>query len=150
MLTVGTFNLAMWMFWAILTVFGFVSSLKKMTERATERYCARRRRRIARKRERAGRERVAQAARLAKLAFPAEEPTVIYSNAPGTGSGQLPTARPIPVTRALGGPDDPGQGPPFIATRSFRSNATTKATPEPIETTVLSFRGAPRLRAGSA
>src|SRR5262249_16227437 len=41
-LTVGTFNLAMWLFWAIVTVFGFVSSLKRMAERITERYFARR------------------------------------------------------------------------------------------------------------
>ena len=48
LLTVGAFNLAMWLFWAVLTVFGFVSSLKRMTERATERYCARRKLRRAR------------------------------------------------------------------------------------------------------
>ena len=39
-------------------MFGFVSSLKRMTERTTERYCARRRARIARRsalRPRAGR-----------------------------------------------------------------------------------------------
>ena len=48
-LTVGTFNLAMWLFWAIVTVFGFVSSLKRMAERITERYCARRRLRLTRK-----------------------------------------------------------------------------------------------------
>ena len=48
LLTVGTFNLVMWVFWAVLTIFGFVSSLKRMTERATERYCARRKLRRAR------------------------------------------------------------------------------------------------------
>ena len=48
-LTVGTFNLAMWLFWAIVTVFGFVSSLKRMAERVTERYCVRRRLRLTRK-----------------------------------------------------------------------------------------------------
>jgi hypothetical protein len=47
-LTMGTFNLAMWLFWAIVTVFGFVSSLKRMAERITERYCARRRLRLTR------------------------------------------------------------------------------------------------------
>ncbi len=52
LLTVGTFNLVSWVFWAILTVLGFVSSLKKATERATERYCARRKLRRARERER--------------------------------------------------------------------------------------------------
>ncbi len=48
-LTVGTFNLATWVFWAIVTVFGFVSSLKRMAERITERYCVRRRLRLTRK-----------------------------------------------------------------------------------------------------
>jgi len=47
-LTLSTFNLATWLFWAIVTFFGFVSSLKRMTERITERYCARRRLRRAR------------------------------------------------------------------------------------------------------
>jgi hypothetical protein len=42
-LTAGTFNLAMWLFWAIVTLLGFVCSLKRMTERVTERYCVRRR-----------------------------------------------------------------------------------------------------------
>ena len=59
LLTVSTFNLAMWMFWAILTIFGFVSSLKRTTERVTERYCARRKLRRARaqaERERCERE----------------------------------------------------------------------------------------------
>jgi hypothetical protein len=42
MLTVGTFNLALWVFWALLTIFSFVASLKRMAERATEHYCARR------------------------------------------------------------------------------------------------------------
>jgi hypothetical protein len=41
-LTVGTFNLATWLFWAIVTLLSFVSSLKRMTERITERYCVRR------------------------------------------------------------------------------------------------------------
>ena len=47
-LMVGTFNLAMWLFWAAVTLFGFVSSLKRMTERITERYCVRRKHRRAR------------------------------------------------------------------------------------------------------
>ena len=53
-LTIGTFNLATWIFWAILTLFGLVSSLKRTAERTTERYCRRRRRRRARQRERQG------------------------------------------------------------------------------------------------
>ena len=48
-LTVGTFNLATWLLWAIVTLLGFVSSLKRMTERITERYCVRRRLRLTRK-----------------------------------------------------------------------------------------------------
>jgi hypothetical protein len=48
-LTVGTFNLATWLLWAIVTLLGFVSSLKRMTERITERYCTRRRLRLTRK-----------------------------------------------------------------------------------------------------
>src|SRR5204862_2974646 len=50
MLTLGTFHLAMWVFWALFTVFGFVASLKRMVERATEHYCARRKLRRARAR----------------------------------------------------------------------------------------------------
>jgi len=48
LLTLGTFNLAMWVFWALLTIFGFAASLKRTAERMTERYCARRRLRRAR------------------------------------------------------------------------------------------------------
>ena len=43
LLTLSTFNLAMWLFWALLTIFGFAASLKRTAERMTERYCARRR-----------------------------------------------------------------------------------------------------------
>jgi hypothetical protein len=38
-LAVGTFNLATWLFWAFVALFGFVSSLKRVTERITERFC---------------------------------------------------------------------------------------------------------------
>jgi hypothetical protein len=145
MLTVGTFNLAMWMFWAILTVFGFVSSLKKTTERATERYCAGRRRRIARKRERAERERVAQATRLAKLAYPAEEPPVIYSSSPALAPQLAPAAQTEP---AAGVRIEPVPGPWPIVHRD--ADNVRDSTPEPIEATVLSFRGARSLHAGSA
>jgi hypothetical protein len=77
LLLVSTFNLTMWIFWALLMLFGFVSSLKKTTERMTERYCVRRRRRIARARERCEREQRAAAAAAAR------EPTLVYSSAPG-------------------------------------------------------------------
>jgi hypothetical protein len=43
-LAAATFDMAMWIFWALLMAFGLVSSLKRMAERITERYCARRRR----------------------------------------------------------------------------------------------------------
>ena len=48
-LAVGAFDLATWLFWALLTLFAFVSSLKRATERITERYCAQRKRRRARR-----------------------------------------------------------------------------------------------------
>jgi hypothetical protein len=47
-LTMGAFNLASWIFWAMLTGFGLVCSLKRTAERITERHCARRRRRWVR------------------------------------------------------------------------------------------------------
>jgi hypothetical protein len=47
-LTMGAFELASWIFWAMLTGFGLLSSLKRTAERITERHCARRRRRRAR------------------------------------------------------------------------------------------------------
>jgi hypothetical protein len=48
LLTLSTFQLASWLLWAALTVFGFAASLTRAAERATERYCACRRRRSAR------------------------------------------------------------------------------------------------------
>jgi hypothetical protein len=47
-LTMGAFELASWIFWAMLTGFGLLSSLKRTAERITERHCAQRRRRRAR------------------------------------------------------------------------------------------------------
>ena len=47
-LAAGAFSLAWWVFGAMLTLLGFVIALKRMTERATERYCERRRARRAR------------------------------------------------------------------------------------------------------
>jgi hypothetical protein len=77
LLTVGTFNLATWILWVILTVFGFVSSLKRMTERTTERYCVYRRRRRAR---RCAQE---QGAKALRPAASREERPTIFSAAPG-------------------------------------------------------------------
>jgi hypothetical protein len=42
-LAASAFNLAWWIFWALLTLVGFVTALKRTCERATERYCERRR-----------------------------------------------------------------------------------------------------------
>jgi hypothetical protein len=42
-LAASAFNLAWWIFWALLTIVGFVTALKRTCERATERYCERRR-----------------------------------------------------------------------------------------------------------
>ena len=72
LLTFGTFQLAMWLLWALLTIIGFASALKRMTERATERYCARRklcRARALAQREQHERERCAREQRLAALHF---------------------------------------------------------------------------------
>jgi hypothetical protein len=85
-LTIGTFNLASWMFWAILTLFGLVSSLKRTAERATERYCRRRRRRRARQRERHG----------APAGAPREAP-VIYAAAPALVPALTPDLGPNAV-----------------------------------------------------
>jgi len=73
----------MWIFWAVLTLFGFVSSLKRMTERTTERYCAMRRRRRARRARRQ------QQAPCAPKDMP-EQPPVIYSTAPGIVPDLMP------------------------------------------------------------
>jgi len=47
-LAASAFNLAWWILWAMLTILGFVIALKRTCERATERYCERRRARRAR------------------------------------------------------------------------------------------------------
>ncbi|UFZ06585.1 hypothetical protein LQG66_09920 [Bradyrhizobium ontarionense] len=45
LLTAGAFNLALWLFGALMTLFGFVASLKSMTERATQAWLDRGKRR---------------------------------------------------------------------------------------------------------
>ena len=47
MLTTGAFGLALWLFWAALAIFGFVSSCKATAERVTQRYLDRRKLRLA-------------------------------------------------------------------------------------------------------
>jgi hypothetical protein len=106
-LTVGAFNLANWMLWALVTAFGLVSALKRMTERSTERYCARRRRRRVRERqvrerqvrelqvrEQAGRREDEQGA----VSPTAEAPTVIAFPAPALAPERSPTF-PEPIAR---------------------------------------------------
>jgi hypothetical protein len=51
-LAASAFHLAWWIFWALLTIVGFVTALKRTCERATERYCDRRRARRLRAFER--------------------------------------------------------------------------------------------------
>jgi hypothetical protein len=46
-LTVALWDLTLWLFWALLTLFGLVSSLKRAVERATQRHLDRRKRRRA-------------------------------------------------------------------------------------------------------
>jgi hypothetical protein len=76
LLLVGTFNLAMWLFWALFTLFGFITALKRACERATERYCARRRLRRA-----ARRNKEVVAARSAKAAVAVRhEPRPVYNS----------------------------------------------------------------------
>jgi hypothetical protein len=52
LLAFGAFNVASWIFWALLTLFGLVAALKRTVERMTERYCAYRKWRRARARAR--------------------------------------------------------------------------------------------------
>jgi hypothetical protein len=101
LLTVGTFNLVMWVFWAALTIFGFAASLKRMAERATERYCARRKLRRARAREqllRQENERDAREQRLAALAIPTKEPVIAYPAAPSLAA-KLARIEPLDLRR---------------------------------------------------
>jgi hypothetical protein len=120
-------KLAAWMFWAILTLFGLVSSLKRMTERTTERYCVYRRKRRWRRqqeRERCEREREAAAA------IAAEEPPVIYSNAPG-----IVPMPPAPQLR-------------LAPLRPEFGHRRRENHPEPLESTVQSFRDQRKVIAG--
>jgi hypothetical protein len=49
LLAAGAFNLALWVFWALLTLFGFVSSIKATAERLTMSYLQRQKARRSRK-----------------------------------------------------------------------------------------------------
>jgi hypothetical protein len=146
LLTVGTFNLAMWMFWAILTIYGFVASLKRMSERCTERYCARRRLRRTRRGERHAREELERCAREQRerelqerelRAARLDEPTLIYSNAPGVVPAMVPK---LDLTYR------PAKLPPCPGLTAPRRQGG-KLGAEPLESTVRSFRGLPKARA---
>ena len=90
MLTMGTWNLAMWIFWAAFVALKFVVLLKRVTERSTERYCARRRARIARRERVAARREAAlatepQAALLADEASATSVPSLTAPTQSGRG-----------------------------------------------------------------
>jgi hypothetical protein len=143
LLTVGTFNLAMWMFWAILTIYGFVASLKRMTERTTERYCAHRRRRRARRHEQRARE------ERERCAAAREEPTVIFSNAPGVVPAMV--AKLDSAYRELDASPSWRDSWPDLAVPRGRAREPGPApleSKQPLEHTVLSFRGARKTRVG--
>jgi hypothetical protein len=132
LLTMGTFNLAMWVFWALLTIFGWVCSLKKVTERATERYCARRKLRRARERaryEQAEREQCRRAPRLAAVTA-SGQPVISSKAAPGVAAEAVPTDRPgsngaqrLPAAGrlAVAPAGEPGNVVPFPGTRAANS-----------------------------
>jgi len=104
-LTVGAFNLANWMLWALVTAFGLVSALKRVTERATERYCLRRRRR--RMRRGLAREQAARSAREQDAAATAaQEPGVIAFPAPTLVPDWPPNLRPHLASTGDGAPVD--------------------------------------------
>ena len=108
-----TFNMASWMFWALFTAFGFVSALKRWTERTTERSCARRKLRRARAAEKCAREQrelAERELREAALATPVDEPEVIYTSAPRLvpQSAPLPPAPQLELPAAIERPARPG------------------------------------------
>ena len=74
----GTFNLGLWLLWAMVAVFGFISALKRTCERATERYCARRKLRRARQTA-AGRKVEIVRGHAAAVVRSRQEPTLIYA-----------------------------------------------------------------------
>jgi hypothetical protein len=140
LLTVGTFNLATWIAWALLTLLGFVTSLKRMTERTTERYCVYRRRRRARRRAREERCVAAQA-------VPPEEPPVIYSTAPGlVPAVDAISSRHLALSRSaadlLGGPLWPADKPVHLWEFGHRRT--------PPERAAVSSRGLPKMRVGQS
>jgi hypothetical protein len=120
----------MWMFWATLTILGFVSSLKKATERTTERYCARRKRRRARRhaRERAReRKRCRKEQRPATVSASNGSSVVANPSAPGPAPAADLEAEPAPPPPAAehrrGAPPDDDRGTviPFRAIRAANS-----------------------------
>jgi len=129
-----------------------VSSLKRMTERTTERYCVYRRRRRTRRRERAERERCERerAEREQNLSADArEEPTVIYSTAPGVAAS-LPAAANLPAPRPRAA--DPAViqrlWPALSARRQESGHREFGHRLQPLGSAVRSFRAPHKVRAG--
>jgi hypothetical protein len=130
LLLVGTFNLAMWLFWALVSVFGFVSALKRMCERATERYCAhRKRRRVRTKNAEVIMPRPSKAAVISrhqpKLVYRNEQPLVLERKPGDVGLLEY-------LARC------PSRSPELAL---FRTQSSIRCRPS-LEDTVLSFRPA--------
>jgi hypothetical protein len=121
-------------------VFGFMSALKRMAERSTERYCARRKVRRARERELREcelREKAERELRLAALAAAADERPVIYSSAPPLAPRVETPAETVQADKplAVGRPPWPG-----LTVPRREETGAGGATPEPIESAVVAFR----------
>jgi hypothetical protein len=131
MLSIGAFNLAMWVFWALFTVLGFIASLKRIVERATEHYCARRKLRRVRKTKQRQLESVASEG--SERSGPrAARPVLIVSNAPAA----FPKTQPIVSLGQL--PAHPASWPGLPRRRGSEGEAAV----ERLEEAVLSLKRA--------
>ena len=130
LLALGTFNLATWILWALLTLLGLAASLKRMTERMTERYCMYRRWRRARARARqaaaqdisASKQCGASLAEQLPLSPPYQAPRMIYSTAPALVPRLDATDR-LPIRP----PPWPGLSRPRSGTNGVHMDAIDKA-----------------------
>jgi hypothetical protein len=82
LLAAGAFNLTLWVFWALLALFGFVSSIKATTERLTMSYLARK-----------------KARRLRKQMAVASQPALAVAAAKAKVAAGLLWSHPLPKTR---------------------------------------------------
>jgi hypothetical protein len=130
LLALGTFNLATWILSALLTLLGLAASLKRMTERMTERYCMYRRWRRARVRARqaaaqdisASKQCGASLAEQLPLSPPHQAPRMIYSTAPALVPRLDATDR-LPIRP----PPWPGLSRPRSGTNGVHMDAIDKA-----------------------